>query len=99
MMNVAPTEKLMLNGMVVVAWRSTEMLLESDKLKDENAAARAPSKISRGTLNVVDVLPSLERMTLKLARGRFTAVTNLSVLCEPKRGAAVVPGKGPVLGV
>jgi len=63
MMNLAPTENLKLNGGLRV--EATEMLLESDKLNDEDLLPELEENF-RGSLNVIDVLPSLN-LTLKLA--------------------------------
>lgn len=63
MVTLAPTENLKLNGGVRV--EATDMLLESDKLRDEDLLPELADNF-RGSLNVVDVLPSLN-LTLKLA--------------------------------
>jgi TonB-dependent receptor len=63
MVNFDPRENIKLNGGIRV--EATDMLLESDKLLDEDLLPELESKF-RGTLNVLDVLPSLN-MTLKLA--------------------------------
>jgi len=63
MVNFAPTERLKLNGGLRL--EATDMLLESDKLQDEDLLPELADNF-RGSLNVVDVLPSLN-MTLKLA--------------------------------
>mgnify|MGYP002629804923 FL=1 len=72
MVNVAPTEKFMLNGGVRL--EVTEMLLESDKLKDETLLPALQENFL-GTLNVVDVLPSLN-ITFKLREEDYSS-TNL----------------------
>ena len=63
MMNLEPSEKVKLNGGLRL--ESTDMLLLSDKLL-ENDLLPSLEKNFRGTLNVVDLLPSLN-MTIKLA--------------------------------
>lgn len=63
MVNIDPRENVKINGGVRV--ESTDMLLESDKLLEDDLLPELESKF-RGTLNVVDVLPSLN-MTMKLA--------------------------------
>lgn len=63
MMNISPRENLKLNGGIRV--EATDMLLESDKLNDENLLPELEQNF-RGSLNVLDVLPSLN-MILKLA--------------------------------
>ena len=63
MVNLEPRENIKINGGVRV--EATDMLLESDKLLDDDLLPELEENF-RGTLNVVDVLPSLN-MTIKLA--------------------------------
>ncbi|MGB0248559.1 MAG: carboxypeptidase-like regulatory domain-containing protein [Flavobacteriales bacterium] len=63
MVNFDPRENIKLNGGIRV--EATDMLLESDKLLDDDLLPELESNF-RGTLNVLDVLPSLN-MTVKLA--------------------------------
>jgi TonB-dependent receptor len=63
MVNLDPRENIKINGGVRV--EATDMLLESDKLLDDDLLPELEENF-RGTLNVVDVLPSLN-MTIKLA--------------------------------
>ncbi|MDA0912782.1 MAG: TonB-dependent receptor [Bacteroidetes bacterium] len=63
MVTLAPTENLKLNGGLRV--EATDMLLESEKLNDVDLLPELADNY-RGSLDVIDVLPSLN-LTLKLA--------------------------------
>ena len=76
MVNFNPRERIKFNGGIRV--ESTDMLLESDKLLDADLLPELESQF-RGTLNVVDVLPSLnltvnlKEKDLRLVNYRFSA--------------------------
>lgn len=72
MMDISPSEKLKLNGGLRI--EATEMLLESEKLSDEQLLPELEGNF-RGNLSVVDVLPSLN-VTLKLSEAELST-TNL----------------------
>ncbi|MDA0732919.1 MAG: carboxypeptidase-like regulatory domain-containing protein [Bacteroidetes bacterium] len=76
MMNISPSENIDIN--LGLRLEATEMLLESDKLDDETLLSELEQNF-RGSLNVLDVLPSLNmkfklaEMDLRVTNYRFSA--------------------------